>query len=103
MTEEARFHGFPRIHPHLCDAAWPHSGCHRQEQGHSFFVWWVGGTLLFIVAPPLAIILKPREESQHRGLLRGCGPGRFYRNRDTVARERDTLEARGQTSEKGER
>jgi hypothetical protein len=32
------------------------------NKGHNFWSWWVLGTLMWIVAMPLAITLKPKEE-----------------------------------------
>lgn len=40
------------------------TGAIAQSKGHSFFVWWLFGTALFIVALPCAIILKPNREAQ---------------------------------------
>jgi hypothetical protein len=33
-------------------------------KGHQFISWWVFGALLFIVALPMAIVLKPRDTTQ---------------------------------------
>lgn len=33
-----------------------------RAKGHSFFFWWVYGTLIFIVALPMSIILKKDQE-----------------------------------------
>jgi predicted ABC-type exoprotein transport system permease subunit len=34
-----------------------------RAKGHSFFFWWVYGTLIFIVALPMSIFLKKDEEA----------------------------------------
>jgi len=36
------------------------TGTIASNKGHSFFLWWFFGMLLFIVALPMAILLKPR-------------------------------------------
>ncbi len=33
-----------------------------QRKGHNFLIWWIFGAALFIVALPLAILLKPDTE-----------------------------------------
>lgn len=37
-------------------------GAIAANKGHSFVAWWFFGCLLFIIALPLAIIIKPTEE-----------------------------------------
>ena len=38
------------------------------KKGHSFFVWWLFGSGVFILALPLSIILKPNKEELERRL-----------------------------------
>lgn len=38
----------------------------RAHKGHSFWTWWIFGALLFIVALPMAIVLKPAGEDTER-------------------------------------
>jgi len=40
-----------------------------RRKGASFLGWWLFGTLLFVLALPMAIIMKPQP---HRGLSRRC-------------------------------
>jgi hypothetical protein len=35
-----------------------------QKKGHSFFVWWFFGAMMFIFALPAALILKPNKFRQ---------------------------------------
>jgi hypothetical protein len=46
------------------------------NKGHSFLAWWVFGALLFIVALPMAIVLKPdvagQEAQQREAGMRKC-------------------------------
>jgi hypothetical protein len=35
-----------------------------QRKGHSFFVWWFFGAMLFLFALPAALILKPNKFRQ---------------------------------------
>jgi ribosomal protein L32 len=32
------------------------------NKGHNFFIWWIGGASMFIIALPWAILLKPNLE-----------------------------------------
>jgi hypothetical protein len=36
-------------------------GMIAQRKGHSFFVWWFFGAMMFIFALPAALILKPNK------------------------------------------
>lgn len=48
-------------------------GMIANSKGHSFIGWWVFGALLFIVALPAAIIVKPNTQSlERRGQGRKC-------------------------------
>jgi hypothetical protein len=51
----------------LCDAAGRH---HRsnQKKGESFFLWWLFGTLLFIVALPLVILMGAKAGRRNQGV-----------------------------------
>jgi hypothetical protein len=43
------------------------------NKGHSFLGWWIFGAALFIVALPMAIVLKPNEDRMEAsGELRRC-------------------------------
>lgn len=43
------------------------------NKGHSFVAWWIFGALLFIVALPMAIIVKPDEAGMaQRSNARKC-------------------------------
>lgn len=41
-------------------------GAIASNKGHSFVLWWLFGAAIFIVAFPLAILLKPNQESVDR-------------------------------------
>ena len=34
-----------------------------QNKGHSFILWWLFGTALFIVALPCALLIKPNQKA----------------------------------------
>jgi len=40
-----------------------------QNKGHNFLIWWIFGAALFIVALPLAILLKPNTKEMEQHLL----------------------------------
>ena len=43
-------------------------GAIAQKKGESFFVWWLFGTLLFIVALPLVVLLDAKGGRRNQGV-----------------------------------
>lgn len=37
-----------------------------RRKGHGFVSWWLAGTLIFVVALPLALIIKPNEDTRRQ-------------------------------------
>jgi hypothetical protein len=58
------------------------------DKGHSFFVWWIYGTLLIVVALPHAIVLKPEftqiRRSEPEGALKQCGTCEELTNKELI-------------------
>ena len=34
------------------------------SKGHPFITWWIFGTVLFLVALPIAVVMRPNEDAQ---------------------------------------
>lgn len=37
-----------------------------QAKGHPFVTWWIFGAVLFIVALPIALVMKPNEDARRQ-------------------------------------
>lgn len=44
------------------------TGAIAQKKGESFFVWWLFGALLFIVALPMALLMKEKTVERNSGM-----------------------------------
>jgi len=44
------------------------TGAIAQKKGGSFFAWWLFGTLLFIVALPMALLMDAKAEGRNSGM-----------------------------------